>query len=73
MLRQFPAHKHSHDWQTNREVTSRVNSVHWLECHNNLQILTCNQKYIKIWRVCELNEKELDLSSEFVPEVLHSD
>jgi hypothetical protein len=44
--------------------------VHWLETHNNLQILTSNQKYIKIWRTCETTEKELDTSNGWIPEVI---
>ena len=69
-MTQIAAHKHSHEWQTNREVPARITSVHWLETHNNLQVLTNNQKYIKIWRACETTEKELDTSNGWIPDVI---
>ncbi|VDN98523.1 unnamed protein product [Rodentolepis nana] len=50
----FTSHESEFDYLKSLEIEEKINSIMWLPiCNNSLQLLTTNDKVIKLWRMSE--------------------
>lgn len=58
-LTEFQSHQKEFDCLKSEEIRERINQIQWLRSQgNNMYILTCNDKTIKLWKVSEKTKKK---------------
>lgn len=61
---EFQSHEPGFDYLKSAEIEEKINSLEWINVGNSpLQLLTTNDKTIKLWKVFYNKKRELDNSS----------